>query len=46
MVPINVAQIPTRLNDVPDAALELLGLGEAFVCFAVPEDGGLNRWRR
>lgn len=42
MVPINVAQIPSRLNNVPDAALELLGLGEALVCFAVPEHGGLD----
>lgn len=42
MVPIDVAQIPPRLNDVPDAALELLCLGEAFVYFAVPEDGGFD----
>lgn len=42
MVPINVAKIPPGLNDVPNAALELLCLGEAFVDFAVPEDGGLD----
>lgn len=42
MVPINVAQIPSRLNDVSNAALELFGLGEALVCFAIPENGGLD----
>lgn len=37
VVPIDVAQVPPRLNHVPDAPLELLGLGEAAVDLAVPE---------
>jgi hypothetical protein len=44
MIPINVAQIPSRLNDVPDTALELLCLGKAFVNLAVPQHGGLDCW--
>jgi hypothetical protein len=32
-----MAQIPPGLDHVPDPALELLGLGESAVDFAVPE---------
>lgn len=45
MVPVDVTQIPTRLDDVADAAFEFLGLGEAAVCFAVPEGGRRDRRR-
>jgi len=36
---IHVSQIPARLDHVPDAVLQLLGLGEPAIGFAVPEDG-------
>lgn len=42
MVPIHVAQVPARLDDVAHAAFEFFGFGEAAVCFAVPEGGGGN----
>jgi hypothetical protein len=38
MVAVNVAEVPTWLDDIADAALELLGLGEAPINFTVPED--------
>lgn len=38
MVAVHVAQVATRLDDVPHAPLELLCLGETAVGFAVPED--------
>lgn len=42
MVPVDVPQVPARLDDVADAPLEFFGLGEAAVCFAVPEEGGFD----
>lgn len=38
--PVHVPQAPLGLDHVTHAALELLGLGEAAVGFAVPEAGG------
>lgn len=40
MMAVDMAQVPSRLNDVPDTALQLLGLGEAPIGLAVPEDFG------
>lgn len=37
MVPVDVAEAAAGLDDVTKAALQLLGLGEATVRFAVPE---------
>lgn len=39
VVPVDVAEVPAWLDDIPHAALQLLGLGEAAVGLAVPEDG-------
>lgn len=47
---IDVSEVSARIDDVADAALELCRLGEAAVCFAVPEDlacgGGAGLGRR
>lgn len=37
-VPVNVAQVPPRLDHVPDPPLQLLGLGEPAVGPPVPQD--------
>ena len=39
MIPIDVAQIPARLNDIPHAPLQLLGLGEPTIHLPIPQDG-------
>ena len=36
---IHVSQIPVWLDHVANAVLQLLGLGEPAIGFAVPEDG-------
>lgn len=57
VVPIDVAQVAARLNDIADASFEFFGFGETAVCFAVPDLGGggsgggggrrrRRRWRR
>lgn len=46
VVTIDVAQVPAGLDDVADASFEFLGLGEATVCLAVPEDGAGGRGGR
>ena len=40
VVAVDVAQVAGGVDDVADAALELLGLGEAAVGLAVPEQVG------
>jgi hypothetical protein len=43
VVSVYVPQIAVRLDHVADAALQLLGLGEAAVYLAVPEGALLDR---
>lgn len=40
VLPVDVAQVPTRLNHVAHPPLQLLGLGKAAVDLAVPESVG------
>lgn len=43
VVPIDVAEVPTGLDDIAHAAFELLGLGETAVGLAVPQDARRKR---
>lgn len=44
VVAIDVSEVALRVYYVADAALELCGLGEASVCFAIPEDLALGSY--
>lgn len=38
-MPVDVSQVPPRLDDIPHPPLEFLGLGEPAVRLPVPEHG-------
>lgn len=47
MLPINMAEVPPRFDNIPHSPLELLGLGEATILSPVPEHlcrSGLGFW--
>lgn len=38
MVPVDVTQIPPRLNNIPHSPLQLLRLGEPSILSSIPQD--------